>query len=183
MQTIYVLQNQPLIEQALPVFIGAFAAFLFSVATLFIANRVNARNSRKQLLSNLSRELKYNLSVISDIQKAIDKVIPKILAGETEPYFKLSYAKFVSGFTQEAYKTGILFELLSEYDMAVFDDVLSHYLKGGSEDWLRGRLRSIQDKTIQTQDAVRSFQYEKDDLDAHIRIINDVLSKIERKRG
>jgi hypothetical protein len=180
--TIYVLQNQNLLEQTLPVFIGAFAAFLFSVITLYIGNRVNQKNVRKQLLSNLSRELKYNVSVIDDIKKSIDKVIPKILANEKEPYVKLKYSKFMTNFTQEAYRNGILFELLSEYDIAIFDDVLSHYNNGGGESWLRGRLKALSGGSVTMQDVVYSFQYEKDELDTHIRVINDVLGKLEQAK-
>lgn len=70
-ETIYVLQNESLLDKSLPVFVGAFAAFLFSVVTLLIANRINSRNTKRQLISNLSRELKYDLSVINDLKNQL----------------------------------------------------------------------------------------------------------------
>jgi|GEM_PF-3256440 len=178
--TVYILQQEDLISKALPVFIGAFAAFVFSIITLYIANRINTKNTRKQLLNNLSRELKYDLSVISDLKKSIDKVIPKILADEDTPYFTLKYSKFLTNFVMEAYRNGVLFDLLSEYDMAVFDDVISHYGGNGSEPWLRDQLQKLNDKILEKKEVVATFQFERDTLENHTRVINDVLSKIDQ---
>lgn len=172
------VQSQEFWSQALPVFVGAISAFLLSMVAFLIRNALNAKNERKILLENLSRELRYNLTVIEDISKNIEKTIPKILSGEKSPYVKLSYHKFSIVFVRAAYEKGVLFEMLSEYDMAVFDDVLNHYINNQGGEWLHGRLEDLESGKIKKEDAVRSFQYEKDDLDNHSRILNDILDKV-----
>lgn len=177
METVYVLQDQSFLSEALPVFVGALAAFMLSMVAFMLRNAITKRSEKRQLMNNLSRELRYNLTVIEDLKKGINAVLPRILAEENDPYVKLRYNKFMGNFIQEAYRGGILFELLSEYDIAMFDDVINHYTDS-PESWLCSRLSDLSTGEIETQDAVSSFQYELERLDSHKKVIGDVLDKI-----
>jgi hypothetical protein len=93
------------------------------------------------------------LEVIQEIKKDIDKTIVQILSDKEIIYAPFKYYKVLNTFVLEAYREGVLFNLLSEYELAVFDDTITHYMPKGpnnftQETWLNGRLTELKEKKL-----------------------------------
>jgi len=164
------------IQQVLASFIGTVFGFFFAILLFFTTNAIRGKFSRNTLRKHLKREFEYDITLVQEWIDEIDKILRKATANNREVFSYLRYTFFQRFFLQEAFRTGIMYNSLVDEDISNLNNILLHF-DIGIEQYLYGLIQNWKNGQIVQPEALRSFEFEKEQL----QIFKKNLAKISEK--
>jgi len=141
--------------------IGTVSGFIFAVVLFYITEHRKQKSEKVNLIKNLKREFKYNLSLISNWIDEYDKILRKITADDFQVYPSLRYTYFQRYFVQMSFGHGILYDKLTDEEVSSLNAILLHF-DSADEQYIQNLINRWKDSTIDKVTTLRDMELEKD---------------------
>jgi hypothetical protein len=166
-------------QQVLASFIGTTFGFAFAILLFLITNAIRRFFERKTLRKHLKREFEYDISLLQEWIEEIEKILRKITANDPAVFSYLRYTFFQRTFMQEAFRTGMMYNSLNNEDISNLNTVLLH-CDLGIEQYVNSFIKQWQTGQLGQQEALRKFEFEKDELGKYKKRLQKILQKLNK---
>jgi len=167
-------------QQMLASLLGAFLGFASALIVFFLTYYIRNYLSKRTLRRHLKREFEYNLSLIRDWIEEIEKILRKISSSDKKVYSYLQYSYFQRYFIQEAFKLGIMYNLLSNEELSKLNNSLIHCSLAG-EQYINSIVSQWKSGKIEQSDALGRFEFEKEQLQQHKKHLGKLLTLFNKR--
>ena len=164
-------------QQVFSSFLGTVFGFIFAIVLFLITEAVKASLAKKNLRKNLKREFAYDISLLQEWVGDIDKILRKITADDQNVFYFLRYTFFQRHFIQEAFRCGLLYNLLTDEDISNLNTALVHCDVGG-EQLANGNVQLWKTGQLPLKEALGIFEFEKECLLKYQKHFRNVLEKL-----
>jgi hypothetical protein len=166
-------------EQTVSTFIGAFVAFIFSIALFYFTEKWRNKTSRKVSISNLLHEIEYNIRFLKDYKDDFEKMIRQITVGDAEIHTMIRHYKLQRLFLQDAFSQGLLYQYLTSEDINDLDTMLNYFsIEINRRGW--NMLNDYRNKKVDQKDALSYFQFDVEQIDKYIKVQERIHSKLKK---
>lgn len=165
------------LQQVLASFVGSLFGFIFAIILFLVTVTIKEQFDKRTLLKHLKREFEYDISLLQEWIEEVDKILRKITANDLQVYTYLRYTFFQRSFMQEAFRSGMMYRSLNNEEISNLNNVLSH-CDTGIEQYVNGAIQQWKNKQLLQQDALRQFEFEKEELQRFRKHLQEVLKKL-----
>lgn len=166
-------------QQVLASFVGTTFGFIFAILLFLITGAIKSYLNNKTLRKHLKREFEYDISLLQEWIDEIDKVLRKITAGDPQVFSFLRYTFFQRSFIQEAFRSGIMYNTLNNEHISNLNNILLH-CDIGIEQFLNGSIQQWKTRQLPQQDALRQFEFEKEELKKYQKHLREILGILQK---
>ena len=121
-------------SRALATLIGTVAGFIFSIALFYISECVKRSQEKNKLIVHVKREAAFNVGLCDGWIKSLADIRLKVAASDRAFYNYLDYTRCMRVFTQEAFKAGVIYDLLSDAELIDLDKALRFLFQTAEQD-------------------------------------------------
>lgn len=165
-------------EQIIATFIGAISAFIFSIALFYFTEKWKNSTVNKNLRDNLQKEFEYNIAFLEECKSDFDKLLRKVTANDTQIYTIFRFYRLQRLFILEAFNKGLLYQYLTPEDINNLDSMLNYFSNVQDQlEW--DRLRKFTEGTLHQQEALRSYEYDKEQIEKYIDVQKTLKEKLK----
>lgn len=167
-------------NQVLASFLGSSFGFVFALILYFLTLKVNRHLNKKALLKNLKREFEYNLLSVDQWIGEVERIIHGITVNSPSIYGYVKYSDYLRLFIGDTFRTGLLYEIYTNEEIAIINQILSH-LNLGAEQWVNNafhKWRNSQNPQTDAAAALGIFEFEKTRLLEHKKSLASLIKKI-----
>ena len=166
-------------QQVLSSFVGTTFGFIFAILLFLLTNAIKSYLDKKTLRKHLKREFEYDISLLQEWIDEIDKILRKITANDLQVFSYLRYTFFQRFFMQEAFRSGIMYNALNNEHISNLNNILLH-CDIGIEQYVNGAIQQWKGGQLPQQDALRLFEFEKDELKKYQKHLSEILSILDK---
>jgi len=171
------MDNQ-FLQQIIATFIGALAAFIFSLLLFYYTEQWKNKRDKKDLSKNIQKEFDYNIAFLKKYKEDFEKIIRQITTGDKTVYLYTRMSKLQRLFIMEAFNKGLLYDYLSIEDLNDLDDLMNH-ASLGIDQWVMTNLNNYTSGQIDPPMALRSFEFEKSNIEKYVSILERLKAKLQ----
>lgn len=165
-------------EQIIATFIGAISAFIFSIALFYFTEKWRNSTVNKNLRDNLQKEFEYNIAFLEEYKSDFEKLLRKVTANDTQIYTIFRFYRLQRLFILEAFNRGLLYQYLTPEDINNLDSMLNYFSNVQDQlEW--DRLRKFIEGTLNQQEALRSYEYDKEQIEKYINVQKTLKEKLK----
>lgn len=166
------------VEQITATFIGAISAFVFSIALFYLTEKWKNSTVNKNLRENLQKEFEYNIAFLEEYKSDFEKLLRKITANDTQIYTIFKFYRLQRLFILEAFNRGLLYQYLTPEDINNVDSMLNYFSNVQDQlEW--DRLGKFKEGTLNQQEALRSYEYDKEQIEKYINVQKTLKEKLK----
>lgn len=166
-------------QQVFASFIGTAFGFIFAIILFLITSAIKVHLDKKTLRKHLKREFEYDISLLQEWIDEIDKILRKITANDLSIFSYLRYSFFQRFFMQEAFRSGIMYNSLNNEEISNLNTILLH-CDVGIEQFINGTIQQWKTGQLPQHEALRQFEFEKDELQRYKRHLREILGKLDQ---
>jgi len=166
-------------EQIIATFIGALVAFIFSLFLFYLTEKWKNDRINKNLNKNLQKEFDFNVHFLEQFQADFEKMLRQITAKDTQIYTIFRFNKLQRLFILEAFEKGLLYQYLSADEINELDSMLN-YFNNTSDQYSWGILNEYKVDVTTQQDALRKFEYDKDQIERYLNLQKTLKNKLNK---
>ena len=156
-------------QQIFATFIGAFAAFIFSIALFYLTEKWKNSRINKDLSGNLQKELTFNITFLESFEDEIEKGLRQISADDKSVIIIWKFSQFQRLFIQEAFNKGLLYKHLRTEDITGVDAMLSFFTP--AQDQLAiAQLQSYKIGQAEKAVTLRNFEYNRNKIQEYKKL-------------
>lgn len=167
------------IQQVVASFIGTTFGFIFSIILFLITWLIKTYLDKKTLKKHLKREYEYDVSLLQEWIDEIDKILRKITANDKQIFSFIRYTYFQRSFIQEAFRSGLMYNSLNNEEISNLNTILLH-CDTGIEQYINGIIHEWKTDQKPQQEALRNFEFEKEELKKYQKHLREILSKLHK---
>jgi hypothetical protein len=178
-EIIYV-QKESFFRQALPVFIAALLAFIFSILLFYLTESLKRRNGKRELEENVSREVQFNINFLDKMKIELDRLTQNVSANDVTilPVFK--FDKFQRTFLAEAFNKGLLYQKLSDDEINTVDSMFGYFFSTTNE-YLARMVVDFRTGDMTAAQMLPVLRYNIDETIKYIDFLKLILPRFKRK--
>ncbi len=165
-------------EQMLSTFIGAVAAFIFSIFLFYLTELWKSNREKSGLIKNLIKEFEFNISYLESYRADYEKLLRQITADVKNIMAVFRFNKLQRLFLLEAFNKGILYEQLNTDEISDIDAMLT-YFNNVSDNLAYRDLTMLNNGEFKKEDALQRYEYDKSQIEKYIKIINNLKAKFK----
>jgi len=166
-------------QQILATLYGTIAGFVFAIVLYYVTDLIRINKTKNNLIKNLKREFEYNISLLEEWIKEIDRILLKISAHDEQVFSYLKYSYFQRLFLQECFRFGILYKSFNNEDISNLNTILLHF-DINFENYINKIIGHWKDQVMPQKEAIKHFYFEKDELIKYKKQLGELLTKITK---
>jgi len=166
-------------ENVCATLIGTVAGFLFSIALFYVREKVKHTREREKTIKNLRREFVYDVGLLGEWVRNLTTARAQVAAG-TNVFRTIPYTRFSRAFVQEAFRSGIIFEIFNDEEVASIDELLGFFWTGG-EQFVNDKLAKWDYKReeISAKEVVDMLQFNIEKIEEHQKTLGVLVKKCD----
>lgn len=179
-QIIYV-EKENFFERALPAFIGALLAFIFSILLFYITEKVKANKVKADLEDNLSREIQFNLNMLEKMKIELERLIQDVSANNTDIFPVFKFDKYQRTFLLDAFNQGLLYKKLTDDEINTVDSMLGYFFST-TNDFLRDMIESFKTGETKPANMLNLLRYNVDEVVRYTDFLKLIQSRFKTNK-
>lgn len=165
-------------QQIASTFIGAFAAFIFSLTLFYLTEKWKNSRMNKDLNRNLQKEFDFNVNFLKKFKTDYEKMLRQITADDVQIYTIFRFNKLQRLFILEAFNKGLLYQYLTVDDINDLDAMLN-YFNNVSDQLSWDTLNNYKGNAGTKQEALRKFEYDKEQIEKYLKLQKSLKEKLK----
>jgi len=166
-------------EQVLATFIGALAAFVFSLVLFYLQEKFKEGKNGKTLMSNIKKECDFNVIFLEDFKDQFDKFLRKISANDKSAFLPLKFEKVQRLFISKAFNEGLLYDSLKAEELQELDSMLD-YFSQSTNNFFWTRLQAFCSGKTDAAAALPGFEFDKEKIQKYINFQKLIKEKFKK---
>ncbi|MCL5093883.1 MAG: hypothetical protein M1355_02035 [Patescibacteria group bacterium] len=162
-------------------FFGSIFGFTFSITLYYLTEKIKNNEEKKKVLSNLIKEIDFNISFLESYKEEFDKMLRKITVDDKNIYTIFKFDKLQRLFIFDSFNRGILYDFLMADEISELDSMLS-YFSASTNNFASNTLSNYKEGNIDKSQALSNFEYDKEQIQRYLAFQKKLKSKIKNKK-